>query len=372
MLMVREKIYDRQTFQFLGKIPQFRQVVRDVISISEYKGKDENDNGIFDSTVKKPTLKFYGTVKLHGTNASVVEKSDGSLYYQSRKNIITPTKDNAGFAFFAESNKEDFKAMFAYIRKKIMIPPKHSVAIFGEWCGKGIQKGVAISKLEEKTFFIFAIKFINEEDETKNNYHNLHQRNEVTHKLEAIDLRHLAVQAKSDNIMSITSFKKFAIDIDFNNPLLSQNELIKLTGEVENECPVASAIGIQGIGEGIVWETFWNDLRLTFKVKGEKHSISKVKTLASVDPEKLKSVDSFVEYAVTENRVAQAISEVKQQNNVCIMSEKQTGLIIKWMMKDIVDEEMDVMVNSNLELRDVNKKIALKSKQMYFKIIGVI
>ena len=41
------------------------------------------------------------------------------------------------------------------------------------------------------------------------------------------------------------------------------------------------------------------------KVKGEKHSSSKVKKLASVDVEKLNSIKDFVDYAVTESRLEQ-------------------------------------------------------------------
>ena len=41
---------------------------------------------------------FYGTVKLHGTNASVVVDHEGNFYCQSRNRVITPENDNYGFA----------------------------------------------------------------------------------------------------------------------------------------------------------------------------------------------------------------------------------------------------------------------------------
>lgn len=45
-------------------------------------------------------------------------------------------------------------------------------------------------------------------------------------------------------------------------------------------------------------------------MKGEKHSASKVKTLAAVDPERLVNITEFVEYAVTENRLEQGTQKV--------------------------------------------------------------
>ena len=46
------------------------------------------------------TLKYKGTVKLHGTNAAIGVLKDGTVYFQSRNSIITPENDNAGFATF--------------------------------------------------------------------------------------------------------------------------------------------------------------------------------------------------------------------------------------------------------------------------------
>ena len=42
-------------------------------------------------------LKFYGTPKLHGTNASIVFYKDGSTQIQSRNNILNQHQDNMDF-----------------------------------------------------------------------------------------------------------------------------------------------------------------------------------------------------------------------------------------------------------------------------------
>jgi hypothetical protein len=81
-------------------IEQFRSVVATVLRQFNFVGLDENGDAIYDTTKPKPTLTFKGTVKLHGTNAAVCWNASSGMWAQSRENIITPEKDNAGFAFF--------------------------------------------------------------------------------------------------------------------------------------------------------------------------------------------------------------------------------------------------------------------------------
>jgi len=53
------------------KIVQFRNVVSNINREITYTGLDEEGKAIYDPSIEKPTLTFKGTVKLHGTNASV-------------------------------------------------------------------------------------------------------------------------------------------------------------------------------------------------------------------------------------------------------------------------------------------------------------
>ena len=98
------------------------------------------------------------------------------------------------------------------------------------------------------------------------------------------------------------------------------------------------------IGEGIVWEYRNSDGSVhRFKVKGEKHSSSKVKKLASVDIEKMNSVKEFVEYAVTDSRLKQAADEILRVGGEIgtthlDFDRKKLGKFIKWMSTDIVKE----------------------------------
>lgn len=337
-------------------IEQFRTIVATVLRQFNFVGLDENGDAIYDTTKPKPTLTFKGTVKLHGTNAAVSYNKVGGLWAQSRENIITVEKDNAGFAFFVESNKDVFNKLFREIQEQTNVSYEHNtVTVYGEWCGGNIQKGVGITNLP-KSFFIFGVKVTphtTTEEELKAN---------PAYWVDYSDLR-----APEVNIFNIDDYPTWTMDIDFNMPQLVQNKLSELTIAVEDECPVAKAFGFSGIGEGIVWSTTLNGNVHRFKVKGEKHSSSKVKTLAAVDVDKLENIQSFVEYAVTESRFKQALENVFPNDEP--IENKKLGDVIRWVVNDVVKEEMDTMVENKIEPKDVNKYLSSKVRDMFFKLV---
>lgn len=311
-------------------IPQFRNVIKELRFRHDYKGKDSTDEPIYINTEPYPVLKFKGTVKLHGTNAGIVKYSDGSLEYQSRENVLSLDSDNAGFMNAMVSKNLDF--LFNDIQFNDYI------ALYGEWCGGNIQKGVAITGLP-KMFVIFGCKVDDEWIEFK--------RSDVT-----------------QGIYNILDFPVYTVEIDFNQPELVQNKLIELTEEVERECPVGKFFGVSGIGEGIVFTCYHNGHQYVFKSKGEKHSISKVKTLAAVDVELLNSMNEFVEYAVTENRLKQGIEYMKR--NGMEINQKNTGEFLRWIVGDIIKEESDVMEANGLDQKKLNPLISTKARKWYF------
>lgn len=331
------------------KIQQFRNIVRDVRATASYVGKTEDGDAIFDESIKQPTITFRGTVKLHGTNASVCYNYHDGIWVQSRNNIITPDSDNAGFASFIESRKDSFKRIIGFISFEHQIDiTSNTIVIFGEWCGKGIQKGVAISEFE-KRFFVFGIKVVPTQE----------------------DLSPYWIKTKChvdtiDSVFNISSFKTFKVEVDFNNPEFSQNKFAEYTNEVEEECPVSKFFGVSGVGEGIVWEAEYMGKMLRFKTKGQKHSVSNVKKVATVDIEKLNSIKEFIEYSVTENRFKQAIQEVFGIDGYPDI--KMLGDLIRWVVGDIAKEESDVMSESGLSPKDVNKYISGKVKEMFFNL----
>jgi hypothetical protein len=335
-------------------IEQFRNVVGSVNRQYNFVGLDENGEAIYDSSLPKPVLTFKGTVKLHGTNAGVCFNDVDGMWYQSRENIITPEKDNAGFAFFADANKEQFASMFAKIAERSNIDTtKNTISIYGEWCGGNIQKGVAICNLP-KSFFIFGVKV------------TPHHIEGVEKQPSAYWVDYTDLKNNEAKIYNIDDFETYSLDIDFNMPELIQNKLGELTLAVEEECPVGKAFGFSGIGEGIVWSCELKGNIHRFKVKGEQHSSSKVKKLASVDTEKITSIKEFVDYVVTESRFNQAIEKIFPNNEP--VDVKKLGEVIKWVVNDIIKEETDTLVQNNLEPKDIGKYVSNKVREMFFKL----
>lgn len=332
------------------KIKQFRNVVSDINKQISFVGLDVNGEPIYDLSIKKPIITFTGTVKLHGTNASVCFNSQDGFWVQSRQNIITMEKDNASFAFFAESNRDILIKLIQKVSIENDIDiTTHTVSIYGEWAGKGIQKGVGISQLD-KAFYIFGAKVSKPQDEEFESYW--------------VSSENLKWEDKK--IFNVNNFETYSIDVDFNLPQLAQNKFIQTTEDVEKECPIAKALGVEnGLGEGVVWSAEYKGIVHRFKVKGEKHSVTKVKKLASVDIEKLKSIQEFIEYSVTQARFDQAITEVFGRiENIDV---KKMGDFLRWIIKDIMSEEIDTMNENGLEPKDVNKYVSIKAKEMFFK-----
>lgn len=319
-------------------IEQFRNVVRAVRLNHDYQGKDSEGNPIYNHISPYPILKFTGTVKLHGTNAAVVKYKD-RIEYQSRENVLSLLKDNAGFCRNMMAKNLDFLFKDCYSKDKDLQFENH-IAIFGEWCGGSIQKGVAINGLPNM-FVIFGVKV-----------------DDVWQDVDYI------FSDPVQNIYNIRDFKTFTIDIDFNEPEMIQNKLVELTIEVETECPVGKAFGISGIGEGIVWEHGGYQ----FKTKGEKHSASKVKTIATVDIEMIENIKEMVDYTVTENRLEQGIQKLKEANIEIDM--KATGEFLRWVITDIIKEETDTIVKNNIDPKKLNSACSNKARLWYINYIN--
>jgi len=319
-------------------IGQFRNAVYQINRTYNYIGLDENEEPIYDPSKSKPTLKFKGTVKLHGTNASVCYNEKDGIWYQSRKRIITPQQDNAGFAMFAEKRKDIFMEMF----NKLSLSCEETITIFGEWAGQGIQKTVAIS-LIPKSFFILGIKV-------------------GEYWLDCGGLRSI-----ENRIYNIEDYKSFEIEVDFNNPELAQNEIIKQTLSVEEECPVAKSLGHEGTGEGIVYSCYDNGTHYPFKSKGEKHSKSKVKTLKVVDSERINKINELAEKVTPVWRLEQFLNEVCNLNNGGEITRDKISPFIRAVIEDIFKEELDVISKSEIESKELGKPVSTICRNYFFE-----
>lgn len=336
------------------KIPQFNSVVRDVSARSSYVGKDDSGESIYDSTRSKPKIKFKGSVKLHGTNAGIHYDVESKELRSFKRNGWCGKDGHHGFPKYVEYYKNEFIDLLDSIGTYYYKYGQKlkEIIIHGEWAGKGVQKGVAISELD-KAFYIFDIKVIDSDD--NESYMDLDDINQT------IFIHNDVHEIPRCHVINLITFTKEII-IDFENPSLSVPELERLTLEVEECCPVAKQFGVEGIGEGIVWTGYGpTGDRYIFKVKGQKHSVTKIKTLAPVDLEKLNSVNAFVDYCVTENRVRQGMEYTQA------IDMTGTKDLIRWVINDIRDEETDTLNANGLTMKDVGSALSRRIVQLFKK-----
>lgn len=290
-----------------------------------------------------PTLSYEGTTKLHGSNFAVVLEKNNGFYCQSRERIISVGSDNAGSAAWANSvSIKDWDILRANF------PADWSkVAVYGEWAGQGIQKNVAIAMLP-KAFYIFAARLISESGETE----------------EWLDTRNWIMPA---GVYNIYNFPTFKIDINFESPEYAVAEINKLVLEVEAECPVGKALGVSGIGEGLVMRSVtkgYESSRYWFKAKGDKHVNSKVRKLATVDIEKYESEQAFISAVLDEGRLEQGFNWLKENNKP--QDEKSTGDFIRWVFNDVIKECLPEMEASGIQEKNLGKLLANPAKKWYF------
>ena len=324
------------------KIGQFKDVCYEVRRKAGFAGLDDNGDPIYKDPGKLPTLIFEGTVKLHGTNAAVRWDRIDDMWqtsYQSRNNMITPEKDNAGFAAWATERHIQLMELAA---AKYFMSASESIVIFGEFCGGNIQKGVGICELE-KMFVIFGMQVDGEWVE--------------------LPIRQLPAEL---GLYYIDDFPTWTKVIDFNYPEQSSNEILELVNQVEEECPVAKKLGVhRGTGEGIVWkcqDPAWSDLM--FKTKGEKHSKSKVKTLSPVDLEKIEKVRALALTIMTQERCQQGLDYLTEMQ--LDHSRKNTVAYLKQVVGDCMVEERLTIDESGVDPKLLGKQLSQVAKDWFF------
>lgn len=336
------------------KIKQFRDVIKEIRARVQFEGLDQNGVPIMNRNAMMPKVTFFGTVKMHGTNASVRKTLEGNIVAQSRNRTLNLDNDNANFADFVFNTVgEDYwQEMLDLNLSNSFNVEDPQITVYGEWCGGNIQSGVALTSLP-KMFVVFAVRLGTGNDTIWLGREYVEKFNHPNHQ-----------------IYNCFMFENYTAEIDFENPSIIQNGLVDITEAVEKECPVGAAFGVSGTGEGVVWRPDpslhpdLNDDRFWFKVKGAKHSDSKVKQLVPIDPEKAKGISEFVNSVTTDHRLLKGIDYLNEQNME--ISKRSTGEFLKWLGNDVLDEESDVMEASNLDRKDVMKYINEQGKRWFF------
>lgn len=314
--------------------------------------------------VGKSEVTYKAKVKLHGTNAGVRVSSDGSVHALSRTSVITPQNDNAGFAGWVYLNSDSFASLSN---------PSHDVVVYGEWCGPGIQQGVACTKLSQKVFAVFAIRLLDVNDDVKNQFI-----------VEPEEIKAILSGCKLIGTMHVLPWYsvnekdcEFTLDLlDMNEKtVIGVDEINQHVLEIEKCDPwVKAEFGVEGIGEGLVLYPvdvehggYTNFVNLSFKAKGEKHqTVSKTKPVqssATVED----NVVEFVKMVCPLARLEQGLMTVN--GNLDTPDMKNMGPFIKWIVQDVLKECQAEIAASGIDLKVIMKNVE-KLARTWFMICG--
>jgi hypothetical protein len=291
-----------------------------------------------------PVVEYRAKVKLHGTNCAVQITADG-VVAQSRTALLSPTSDYKGFAVWAHAHRDYFAALPA------------GLVLFGEWCGPGVEKGMAISQAQTKIFALFAIR---QGDGT------------MVHDPERI--RALLPAAGAPAQLFVLPWEGAPVTIAFGDRgslEVVASALSARVAEVEREDPwVKRALGISGLGEGLVFYPVRVDgapaagerqEQLMFKAKGEKHRTAGTRQAVEIDPSVVASVDEFVALMVTEARLRQGLTEACDGAR----EPKGTRKFLAWMAADVRKESTAELAASGLAWGDVEKAVQARAREWF-------
>lgn len=287
------------------------------------------------------TVSYKCKVKLHGTNAAVQVHSNECIFVQSRTGLITPEKDNAGFARWVVAN---YTSWLAVAKNHI---------IYGEWSGPGIQANVAISEIPRKVFAVFAARPLDGSDalivepaELEKLVSGIPDTYVLPWYEQSIDINWK--QSDEDLTKTIAPINKWVDDIEACDPW------------------VEKTFGVKGTGEGLVFYPtstphlgFNSFTNLVFKAKGEKHKNIKTAAPVQVNAEAVASVNAFIELVLTTARLEQGAAAVGG------FDLKNTGNFVKWCLGDVQKETQDELEASGLDWKAVQKPLTDKARTWF-------
>lgn len=293
-----------------------------------------------------PAVEYRAKVKLHGSNCAVQIPEDpgAPIAMQSRTALLTPEADYKGFATWAAAHAGYFSQL------------PRGLVVFGEWCGPGVEKGMAISAAASKLFAVFGVL----------------RAGRIIYDPEA--LRALLPAADAPAELHVLPWQGEPISIDYGSrPALeaAAERLNALVAEVEREDPwVKRVLGISGLGEGLVFYPTCVDGvapaadaeslgRLMFKAKGEKHRTAGTRTAVQVDATVVASIDELVKLMVTEARLEQGLSAVGGRDP------KLTGKFLAWVAGDVKKESVAELEASGLRWEQVEKAVQVRARAWF-------
>jgi hypothetical protein len=287
-----------------------------------------------------PRVQYQAKVKLHGTNCAV-QCHGQSITCQGRTTILTPEADNRGFAAWAHSHVDYFRRLPA------------GTVVFGEWCGPGIERGMAVSRLPRKVFAVFAV-----------------QRDGELH-VEPEGL--LPVEGRPEGLY-VLPWEGDRVELDYSLPAsleAAASSLNDRVAQVEAEDPwVMRTFGISGLGEGLVLYPVGEVprdperyARWMFKAKGEKHWTVATQKAVAVRPEAQASVDAFAQHVLTEARLQQGLAEACEGAR----DPRGTGTFLTWIVADVKKETVAELEASGLTWASVEKAVQARARAWFLQ-----
>lgn len=310
-----------------------------------------------------PVVTYRAKIKLHGNNGGIQvhdQKNNFRVIAQSRTMELGSNNDLAGFAKWTEERAEALQNSC------------NGLIIFGEWCGAGIQHGVAINQIKDRIFAVFAAKYLSS--------------NEETPLMDLSDVLITDPEALDDLVGNIPGIHVLpwhnqSIEIDWsasNEELAKKTELINewVVAVEQNDPWVEQTFGVKGTGEGLVFypvsddhKGYTNYSNLVFKAKGEAHRVIKTKQPAQVNAESAENATQFSSMVLTLGRLEQGTRAVSENGDL-VFSTKFIGKFLAWILSDVEKEAQDELEESGLEWKQVQKTIADRARGWYLSQVN--
>jgi len=333
-------------------------------------------------------LAYRGKIKLHGTNAAVVVTKDGKVYAQRRNGVIDSSglagdgESNFAFGEFVYENPDYWKALGQHYKFA-------SVAVFGEWCGRGIMAGAAICTISTRHFAVFCIII--------NGAYTMYDPDQIRAFLnmsassDSVSASHSSVPSSSTPPsipsppaellilpwMTDTFFFDYTWMMLHNddakkiegrkNLQLAVNALNELVANIDAHDPfVLSTFNVDGIGEGLVFYPVLSEevspthtvngvadlgdykllSSLVFKAKGKSHRVMSSKDAALIDSQVATSVGEYADMFVTPQRCEQGFIETSR-SITGIYTIQDAVAFTNWVSSDVKKEGKEEMGDLN-------------------------
>ena len=337
-------------------IPSFKELSKQVAEMTRYCGKNEDGYPLYDDSIPLPTLTFFGSEKLHGSCSSLHYIHPGKIICQSRNRELSLDNDNLGFCRYITDNKDYYLDLFEHFNFYHYGSPE--IVVHGEFCGRGIQKGVAVSQLS-KRFMIFGLQY------------------KVDDQFMWVPVEELVNVLEPYKNIVIANYKTWEIEIDFNNTKPAQEQINAWVEEVDKESPLGKEMGVIGPGEGLVLSHLTSHINkdavlLQFKSKGKSHVIvnSREHDATGILQIQYQAAKDFVNDVVTEYRLNQGLDYFREMK--IDIDIKNLGKFLTWTVKDVLHEEGSSINENNLDLKMVKREISNIAKEFFFKYLEVI